>query len=168
MDDISYPAEGVAAGEERTPTSKVAFSAQTVDRHLAPYGIVLLRLAIGIDWIAHALLKTSRGMETHEALLARNGITPLLAWPTFSIEILGGLAIILGIYSRQWALLLLVFLGVVVWVKWPVGWVYSNTGGGWEYPLFWFFAQASFVLFGDGAFALKVAPLVPRIFRQRD
>jgi putative oxidoreductase len=47
---------------------------------MAPYGLFLLRVAIGIDWIAHAFLKTTRGMNTHEALLAKNGITPLLAW----------------------------------------------------------------------------------------
>ena len=53
---------------------------------MAPYGLFLLRVAIGIDWIAHAFLKTYRGMNTHEALLARNGITPMLAWPTFSMR----------------------------------------------------------------------------------
>ena len=50
-----------------------------MDQVFAGYGIFLLRVAIGIDWIAHALLKTYRGMYTHEALLAKNGITPLLA-----------------------------------------------------------------------------------------
>ncbi len=132
-----------------------------VDAALAPYGLLLLRVAIGVDWLVHAFLKTSRGMNTHEALLERNGITPLLAWPTFSLEVLGGLCIILGFYSRQWAAFLLVFLGVVVWIKWPVGWTYSNTGGGWEYPMFWLFAQLGFVLIGDGAFTIRKAKLLP-------
>ena len=126
-----------------------------MDQVRASYGIFLLRVAIGIDWIVHALLKTSRGMNTHEALLAKNGITPLLAWPTFGCELIGGICIVLGVYSRQWAAFLLCFLAVVVWIKWPVGWIYSNPGGGWEYPLFWLMAQAAFVLSGDGAFALR-------------
>jgi putative oxidoreductase len=130
----------------------------TVDPVLARYGIFLLRIAVGVDWIVHALLKTYRGMNTHEALLAKNGITPLLAWPTFSVELIGGCAILLGWYTRQWSAFLLVFLAVVVWVKWPVGWLYSNTGGGWEYPLFWLMAQAALVLAGSGAFALQAAP----------
>jgi putative oxidoreductase len=137
-------------------------SGSAVDAALAPYGLFILRLAIGIDWLAHAFLKTSRGMHTHEALLERNGITPLLAWPTFSLEVVGGICILLGLYSRQWAAFLLIFLGVVVWVKWPVGWVYSNTGGGWEYPLFWLLAQLAFVLGGDGAFAIRKAKLIPK------
>jgi putative oxidoreductase len=137
------------------PAIPAAFFANpAVDRILASYGVFLLRVAIGTDWIVHALLKIYRGMNTHEALLAKNGITPLLAWPTFTLEIIGGIAILLGWYTRQWAAFLLVFLAVVVWVKWPVGWNYSAPGGGFEYPLFWLFAQAALVLAGSGAFAL--------------
>jgi putative oxidoreductase len=131
------------------------FSNAAVDRVYAPYGLFVLRVAVGFDWIVHAFLKISRGMYTHEALLAKNGITPLLAWPTFSVEVVGGVAILLGWYTRQWATFLQVFLAVVVWIKWPVGWGYSNTGGGWEYPLFWLVAQAALVLAGSGAFALQ-------------
>jgi putative oxidoreductase len=130
------------------------FDSPRIDRLYAPYGILLLRVAIGIDWIAHAFLKTWRGMNTHEALLAKNGITSLLAWPTFSLELIGGFAILLGWHTRQWSALLLVFLTVVIWIKWPVGWLYSNAGGGWEYPLFWLMAQAALMLAGGGAFAL--------------
>ena len=131
------------------------FSSNIADPVHTKYGIFLLRVAIGIDWIAHAFLKTYRGMNTHEALLAKNGITPLLAWPTFGLELVGGTCILLGWYSRQWAAFLLCFLAVVVWIKWPVGWLYSSPGGGWEYPLFWLLAQAALVLCGDGAFALR-------------
>jgi putative oxidoreductase len=134
------------------------FNNATVDPISAQYGIFLLRVAVGIDWIVHAFLKTWRGMNTHEALLAKNGITPLLAWPTFTLELIGGCAILLGWYTRQWSALLLVFLAVVIWIKWPVGWLYSNTGGGWEYPLFWLIAQAALVLAGSGAFALQSVP----------
>ena len=132
-----------------------------MDQVFAGYGIFLLRVAIGIDWIVHALLKTYRGMYTHEALLAKNGITPLLVWPTFSLELIGGVCILLGWYSRQWAAFLLCFLAVVVWIKWPVGWLYSNPGGGFEYPLLWLCAQAALVLCGDGAFALSRRSMTP-------
>jgi putative oxidoreductase len=133
------------------------FNNAAVDPISAQYGIFLLRVAVGIDWIVHAFLKTWRGMNTHEALLAKNGITPLLAWPTFGLELIGGCAILLGWYTRQWSAMLLVFLAVVVWIKWPVGWLYSNTGGGWEYPLFWLIAQAALV---NTAPAAKVTSLI--------
>jgi len=144
--DRSTDASGVLAA---------LFSNTTVDAALAPYGLFLLRVAVGLDWIVHALLKSYRGMYTHEALLTKNGITPLLAWPTFSVELIGGCAILLGWYTRQWAAFLLIFLAVVVWIKWPVGWLYSSPGGGFEYPLLWLMAQAALVLAGSGAFALQ-------------
>src|ERR1700751_6164803 len=131
------------------------FSNATVDPLYAPYGLFVLRVAVVFDWIVHAFLKTSRGMETHAALLARNGITPLLAWPTFSLEVIGGGGMLTGWDTPPRAAFPLVFLAVVVWIKWPVGWGYSNTGGGWEYPLFWLVAQAALVLAGSGAFSLQ-------------
>ena len=39
------------------------------------------------------------------------------------------------------------------------GWVFSNTGGGWEYPAFLIVASFALWLLGDGAFALRSRPL---------
>jgi len=47
-------------------------------------------------------------------------------------------------------------------VKWPVGWVYSNPGGGYEFPLFWAAAQLAVILLGDGRFAIRTNRLLPR------
>lgn len=41
------------------------------------------------------------------------------------------------------------------------GWVFANTGGGWEYPAFWAVAQTVQAMLGDGAYALKL-PKLPR------
>lgn len=81
---------------------------------------------------------------------------------------IGGFAILIGLYTRQWSALLLVFLAVVVWVKWPVGWLYSNTGGGWEDPLFWLAAQTALMLAGGGAFALQTTQAVPKVKQTTD
>ena len=40
------------------------FSNAVVDRDFAPYGLFLLRIAIGFDWIVHAFLKISRGRSS--------------------------------------------------------------------------------------------------------
>ena len=48
------------------PSRETTFKrSENVDQVLAGYGIFLLRVAIGVDWIAHAFLKTYRGMNTH-------------------------------------------------------------------------------------------------------
>jgi putative oxidoreductase len=133
-----------------------------VDVVLAPYAIFVMRLTLGVAWMAHALLKTYRGMHTTEALFLKNGIPQILAWPVFTLELVGGACIIMGFYSRQWLLVLLPAIVIVVWVKWPVGWVYSNPGGGYEFPLFWVFTQIAAIMLGDGKYAITTNRLLPR------
>ena len=35
------------------------------------------------------------------------------------------------------------------------GWLFTNQGGGWEFPVFWTVALVAQALLGDGAFALR-------------
>ena len=76
-------------------------------------------------------------------------------YPVVAAELLGGLAIIAGVYARQVALLLLPILVGALVVHLPNGWVFTAEGGGWEYPLF--LIAMSFVLWlsDDGAFAVR-------------
>ena len=122
----------------------------------ADYGIALLRASLGIMWIAHALLKlfvfslpgTSQFFESV-------GLPGFLAYPVFAIELLGGIALVLGIYARQAALLLVPIMAVATSVHIGNGWVHTSQGGGWEYPVFLISASIALWLAGDGAFSLK-------------
>ena len=67
---MSINRAGDHAGAPAVPAA--LFANPAVDRVFASYGIFLLRVAIGVDWIVHAFLKTYRGMYTHEALLAND------------------------------------------------------------------------------------------------
>lgn len=122
----------------------------------APYGITLLRLALGVMWIAHALLKlfvfTLPGTA---AFFATAGLPGILAYPVFAAEIVGGIAILLGVYARFFSLMLLPILLGAVWVHFPNGWVHTSPNGGWEYPLFLVIASVAHCLLGDGAYAFK-------------
>jgi len=75
-------------------------------------------------------------------------------------ELLGGLAIILGIYGRQVSLLLSPILLVAAWVHLPNGWVFTNANGGWEYPVFLLVASIAHWLVGDGRLAVRRSPLL--------
>lgn len=130
----------------------------------APYGVTLLRVSLGVMWIAHALLKllvfTLPGTAQFFASI---GFPGLLAYPVFAVELLGGLALVLGVYARQTALALVPVMAVAAWVHVPNGWVHTSAGGGWEYPVFLIAASLSLWLLGDGAVALRrSAWLVPR------
>jgi putative oxidoreductase len=78
-----------------------------------------------------------------------------LAWPLILAESLGGLLILLGLHGRWVSLALLPILFGAIWVHAGNGWVFSNAGGGWEYPLFLAGASLAHVLLGDGRLALK-------------
>lgn len=128
-------------------------------------GIALLRVSLGVMWIAHALLKllvfTLPGTVQYFVSI---GFAGYLAYPVFAAEILGGIALLLGVYARQAALALVPVMAVAAWVHAPNGWVHTSAGGGWEYPVFLVAASVALWLLGDGAAALKRSALwVPRL-----
>ncbi len=131
-----------------------------IDTRLAPYGIFLLRVSLGVMFVAHALLKyLVFTMDGFEAFLGKVGFPAFLAWPIFLAELIGGVAIISGFYGRWVSLALLpVLLGALV-VHWPNGWLFNVPNGGWEYPAFLTVAAVTHILAGEGAFALRPARL---------
>jgi putative oxidoreductase len=132
-------------------------------RGSSPYGAALLRISLGVMWIAHASLKlfvftlpgTARFFESV-------GYPGVLAYPVFAVELLGGLALVLGIYARQVSLALVPVMAAAALVHIHNGWVFTSPGGGWEYPVFLIVVSVALWLLGDGAWALRRSPrLVP-------
>ncbi|NPC59283.1 DoxX family protein [Caenimonas soli] len=125
------------------------------------WGATLLRLALGTMWISHALLKVMvYTMDGATQFFVSVGLPGFLAYPVTGAELLGGLAIVLGIYGRQVSLLLLPILAVAAWVHMPNGWVFTSANGGWEYPVFLLAASLAHWLVGDGRLALRRSPLL--------
>jgi len=120
------------------------------------YGVTLLRVSLGIMWIAHALLKllvfTLPGTAQFFTSIGYPGF---LAYPVFALELVGGIALVLGIYGRQVALVLVPIMAVAATVHSGNGWVHTSPNGGWEYPVFLIMASIAVWLLGDGAFALR-------------
>ena len=126
------------------------------DHVTSNYGMTLLRASLGVMWIAHALLKlwvfTLPGTAQYFTSV---GFPGLLAYPVFAAELLGGLALVLGIYARQVSLALVPIMLAALWVHLHNGWVHTSPGGGWEYPLFLVVASVALWLLGDGVMALR-------------
>jgi uncharacterized membrane protein YphA (DoxX/SURF4 family) len=72
-------------------------------------------------------------------------------------EIGGGLALILGLWTRPISLLLLPIMIGATLQHVGGGWLFTNQGGGWEFPVFWTAALVVQALLGDGAFALRTS-----------
>jgi putative oxidoreductase len=137
-----------------------AMSNSSVDSATAPYGVFVLRAALGVMWISHALMKyivfTVAGFG---GFLAKVGFPSELAGPVILAELVGGILILAGIYARHVALALIPVMAAASSVHLANGWVFSSAGGGWEYPAFLIVASFALWLLGDGAFALRSRPL---------
>ncbi len=129
-----------------------------VDEKTAPYSALLLRVSMGILFILHgAYLKifvfTMAGASQYFESL---GLPGWFGWAAMLYETIGGVALILGVYARWVALFLGVHLLFAAYLGHAEnGWVFTNQGGGYEYPLFWAIACFALTLLGDGAHALK-------------
>jgi putative oxidoreductase len=120
------------------------------------YGSLLLRVALGTMWIAHGLMKLTVFTVTGFASwLEQLGLPGWMAGPVIVAELLGGLAIVLGFYGRWLSLALVPVLAVAMWTHVPNGWLFTNRGGGWEFPAFLIVASLAHALNGDGLWALK-------------
>jgi putative oxidoreductase len=126
-----------------------------IDNRTAPYAATLLRVSLGVMFIAHALLKymvfTLPGtVKFFESL----GLPGPLAYVTFAAELVGGLLILGGVYARWVALALVPVLIGATWAHAGNGWTFSAPNGGWEYPAFLTIAALVAAMLGDGKFAL--------------
>jgi putative oxidoreductase len=127
------------------------------DRRTAAYGTFLLRASLGVLFLAHAALKifvfTPAGTAQFFVSL---GLPAALGYVTILAELAGGAALVAGVLTR-WAAAVLVplLLGAIIFDHGANGWLFSNAGGGWEFPAFWAVALIVQTLLGDGAFALS-------------
>ena len=127
-----------------------------VNPEQAGVAALLLRLALGTMFLAHAWLKykvfTPAGTAQYFKSLGLPGEAAYLA---IGAESLGGILLILGIETRWVALALVpLMLGTIVLVHGKAGWLFTNKDGGWEYPAFWVVGLLALALLGDGAAAL--------------
>jgi len=131
-----------------------------LDNRTAPYGVLLLRLSLGVLFLAHGLLKvlifTIPGTVGYFESIGYPGF---FAYLVILGEIGGGILLLLGIHARWIALALIpLMIGATV-QHWPNGWVFSGEGGGWEFPAFWTVLLVVQGLLGDGPFAIDVRRL---------
>ncbi|VTR95594.1 DoxX family protein OS=Burkholderia vietnamiensis (strain G4 / LMG 22486) GN=Bcep1808_3970 PE=4 SV=1: DoxX [Gemmata massiliana] len=127
-----------------------------LDGRLPLYGALVLRLGLAGVMIAHALLKllvftlpgTASFFEAH-------GFPGWTAYPVFGAELIGGVLLAIGVWTRLVAVALVpVMLGALA-VHWPNGWMFVAPHGGWEYPAFLTLALVAQALLGGGALSVR-------------
>lgn len=134
-----------------------------LDLRTAPYGALALRVALGALFLAHAGLKifvfTPAGTV---GFFGQLGLPAFVAYATIAAEVAGGVALILGVWTRLVSLALVpVLLGTIVLVHGAKGFFFTAAGGGWEFPAIWALALVVQALLGDGSHALFRTPALP-------
>ncbi len=121
------------------------------------HGTALLRISLGSIFIAHSLyLKlVVFTLPGTAGFFESIGLPAMLAYITFAAEAIGGIALLVGYQARWAALALIPFALGATWAHTNSGWIFSNPGGGWEYPLFLTITLATIVFQGNGSFALQ-------------
>lgn len=127
-----------------------------IDLKTAPYAALLLRVITGVLFLIHGLIKllvfTPAGTAGYFQSI---GLPGALGYMTMLAEIVGGLALILGIRTRLVAAALVpLLLGAAFFGHGGAGFNWSNPNGGWEYPVMWSIVMAALALLGDGPYAL--------------
>lgn len=121
-------------------------------------GLAVLRAAVGLVFVAHGAQKVFvYGLDGTTGAFGGMGVpmaaaaAPLVA----AVELVGGLALLAGLFTRAAAVLLAgVMLGAILFVHLQGGFFLPN---GAEYALTLFAAAVALALAGPGAFALDTA-----------
>lgn len=123
----------------------------------------LLRVTSGSMLLVHGLTKLLVFTPAGTAGFFESiGFPGFLAYPVMAGEIVLGLAMILGVYSRLAALAALPIMVGAIIPHAGAGFSFSNPGGGWEYPVFWSLVLIVQALLGDGALAMRKSSTAAR------
>ncbi|MEO2076812.1 MAG: DoxX family protein [Bacillus sp. (in: firmicutes)] len=110
---------------------------------------LILRVVLGISFFIHGLSKFQGGIENIVGWFDSIGLPGGLAYVVAVIELVGGVALVLGLGSRVVSILLsLVMIGAMVKVKFAVGFLGNGQMAGYELDLA-FLAMAIVIAIND-------------------
>jgi len=141
---------------------------QRMSDRLAKWWTVAIRAVVGYGFIAHGLAKLSRGPDAFAAILQALAVPAphAMAWITILVELLGGLAVLLGAYVRLASVpLSAVLIVAIATVHWPYGFssikllAVTRDGAqfgppGYETDLLYLACLAALVLHGPGPLSI--------------
>ena len=124
------------------------------------WGILVLRLGVGIMFMAHGLqmafgLFGGPGVKGFSGMLAGLGFVPAIFWSYVAsyTVLLGGLFLIVGIQTRPVAALLLIFI-ITAGIKVHLSKGFFLSNGGFEYTFVIAAACLALILSGSGKFSI--------------
>jgi putative oxidoreductase len=99
-------------------------------------GTLILRVVLGITFFIHGLVKFQGGIENTVGWFASIGLPGVLAYVVAIVELVGGIALIIGLGSKiVSAILALLMAGATLKVKLAGGFLGTGQGAGYELDL---------------------------------
>jgi len=118
-------------------------------------GTLLLRVVLGLTFFVHGLVKFQGGIENTVGWFSSIGLPGFLAYGVAVIELIGGLMLVLGLFSRVVSgLLALIMVGAIVKVKLAAGFLGNGQGAGFELDLAFLAMAVVIAISGSKSFAL--------------
>ena len=108
----------------------------------------LLRISLGVMFVAHSVVLKLfvYGLAGTAGYFESIGLPGSLAYVVFAAEAVGGVLLLANVATGWVSLGLIPILAGALWAHAGNGWVFSNTNGGWEYPLFLIVVSAAVAL----------------------
>lgn len=118
---------------------------------------LILRISLATVLLAHSLyLKLVVFTLTGTAqFFGSIGLPEILAYIVFFVEVISGVAMLLGFKTRFFSALVIPVLLGATWTHSTNGWLFTNTGGGWEYPLLLTLMTVVQIGLGGGKYAIS-------------
>ena len=117
-----------------------------------PLSWPVIRIAVGWTLLVHGWGKVVRGPSAYVRPFMEQGFDPALPWiwAALIIEFVGGIALILGLFTRFFAAAAAIELLIITALYWQNGFSWLNRG--YEYTLLWGLLCFAIALRGGGPY----------------
>ena len=122
---------------------------------LQPLALLIMRLSLGIIMSVHGYHKVFGGLQHFAHMIGGMGLPSWLGYVSAFTELLGGLLIIAGFFTRPAAFAICINLAVAIWkVHLHNGLLGSPDHPGFEFPLAAATLAFALIFFGAGPIAI--------------
>ena len=122
---------------------------------LQPLALLVMRLSLGIIMTVHGYHKVFGGLQHFAHMIGGMGLPTWLGYVSAFTELLGGLLIIVGFFTRPAAFAICINLAVAIWkVHLHNGLLGSPDHPGFEFPLAAVTLAFALIFFGAGPIAI--------------
>src|SRR5579859_4908973 len=129
-------------------------SLRYLDR-LQPFALLVMRVALGIIMIAHGSHKVFGGLHHFSQAVSGMGFPAWMAYVAAFTELLGGLLVLAGLFTRAAAFAICIDLVVAIWkVHLHNGLIGTPDHPGFEFPLAAAALAFALIFFGGGSIAI--------------